>query len=113
VIGGVVNAVSPAPAPGAVTTTVTKASARTRAAHGIATDALAAHSDSTLAKKSRKKNELFSKVPQGNWERHLLLDDLYHTCNVHTMVTIYDYIKWKSCGSGEVKKKLKILCVRE
>ena len=36
-----------------------------------------------------------------------------HTCNVHTMVTIYDYIKWKSCGSGEVKKKLKILCVRE
>jgi len=79
VIGGVVNAVSPLSALGAATsTTVAAASARTRAAHGIATHALAAHSDSTLAKKSRKKNELFSKVPQGNyWERHLLLDDLY------------------------------------
>jgi len=55
VIGGVVNAVSPSP--GAVTTTVTKASARTWAAHGIATLVFAAHSDSTLAKKSRKKNE--------------------------------------------------------
>ena len=36
-----------------------------------------------------------------------------HTCNVHTMVTIYDYIKWKSCGSGEVKKETKnIVCER-
>mmetsp|Transcript_21991 Transcript_21991/g.33309 ORF Transcript_21991/g.33309 Transcript_21991/m.33309 type:complete len:195 (+) Transcript_21991:260-844(+) len=60
-------------------TILAAASARTKpimSAHGIATDALAAHSDSTLAKKSRKKNELFSKVLQGGEERHLLLDVL-------------------------------------